>query len=1184
MYIKIFHIIFLLAWLISQSTESVFSQAKITKRLQNVMNSIGDDDKVNVVIAWSGRRVFTDEEKKSFDFLPRLKKQSLIVAELKNYADIQQRNFAAILEQGKLDGEVESTLNLWLFSRYACKIGKNLILRVSELPEISFIDHDPEFPGMHTFDAEDAHNTIAKSSASIAAAPEWGVSKIKAPTVWQIGFQGQGVLVAVLDDGCNYNHSDLANHLWDGSSFFYNGQQLIYHGWDAVDNDNNPIGGNHGTLVTGIVVGDGTTGKATGVAPGTTVMIIRNATDAATRETKLMAGFQFLVDMKSIYGETFQLPDIVTMSQTMKFLDVPDYDAWRNLVLGFYDLGILHTNSAGNLGASPTGDCDTYPWCPILWNVGAPANCPPPWLHPDQLPPVETGYPYLGATMAIGATKQDDSIRNDSGRGPTAWENIQSIHDCQNIINSEWWQYLYDTVPQNERKPLIKPDIVAPGDNLYSTSSSGGYALFQQTSAATPHVAGTVALLLSANANLSPADLSRVLQVTAVEFGIPGKDNVYGAGRIDAYQATLLALAYSNKSISTTATASNNGRRMVKTSDNRYHLVFESGVASGGNVLSEILYRRSNSGGTSWETPTRLSAGDEQNRYPSIVERVDGTTKKLYTVWQRKTGTNTYNILFRHFNGSSWEMIQTITSGISLASDPLPVLAISTPSTSFEMMVVYRTSSGLKTRRSTSTNGTSWESEITVTTSTSARNPNVTYSSNDYANFDAAWDNGSQVYHRHFYGGNWSSEINVSSGLSTANTHEYPSYARGSTNNRHVVWQATDQTQGNRKVIFHSYNLNTSTYTKFYSSSVNYLRPNIAGIGSGGAFVLWHDDSGTKNIRYARFNGSYWETSSAGVVYASNGIDASVATMNPPGTSIKGVYRSADSSPYSLSLGGFLSKPEEAAEEITYSRQIIFGQNEDAALALRIAAPMIDSEVVPLIFPELDWEDSLTTETVIDKLTFDFIVPANAEAMQFETEVYANKAGQLLEEDKTTLEIYLELVDRATDASLETSLRELVSLDDEIKSTKTAKIALANHRGVAVRLRPVLAGLDLNKARGALVHVYGDDGFGQRDATKPKISTGTNVSRLSISAWPNPFNPATQIHFTLPSAGLVSVRIFDVNGRLVREWREEHRVAGEHVILWDGRDLAGQEVASGVYISQISVGRERQIAKMTLIR
>jgi subtilisin family serine protease len=1172
MKIGILQIILVLSCLTNLS-ECVFAQAKITPRLQEVMSHAGENEKIDVVIGWSWKRAFTDEELANFEFLSKNKRQTLIVIAMKEYADSQQINLKAILEQGKLSGEVENIQDLWAFSRVACQTSKNLIFRISELPEITFVDHDPEFPGGHTFDTWVEENSKAQSATSISAVPEWGVSKINAPAVWQLGYQGQGVLVAVLDDGCNYNHSDIVNHLWDGSNFYYNGQQLIYHGWDAVDNDNNPIGGGHGTSVTGIVVGDGTGGRATGVAPGATVMIIRNATDDLTRETKLMAGFQFLVDMKNTYGDAFQLPDIVTMSQTMRFIDVPDYEGWRNLMLGFYDLGVLHTNSAGNLGASPTGNCDTFPWRPIPWNVGSPANCPPPWLHPDQLPPIDTGYPYLGATMAVGATNEDDVILNDSGRGPSAWEDIQSIHSCQNIINPEWWQYPYDTVPINERKPLLKPDVVAPGKNLYSKSSSGGYVIFEQTSAATPHVAGAAALLLSANPTLSPTDLSRVLQLTAVPLGDLGKDNVYGAGRIDAYQATLLALSYANKSISTTATASNNGRRMIKDSSGRYHLIFESGA--------EIFYRRSNVGGTSWESPIRLSGGNEQNRYPSIAER----SGNLYVVWQRNTGTNTYDILFRHFNGSSWETTRTITGSLSVTSDPLPVIAISTPSASFEMMTVYRTGGGPKSRRSTSTNGSSWESEVTVTSVTSAGNLSLTYSVNDYANFETTWDNGSHVYYRHFYGSTWGSEMTISNGLgSSANAHEYSSFGRGSNNNRHIVWQATDQTQGNRKVIFHNLNLNTTQFTKFYSTSNNYLRPSISGwSGSGGASLFWHESSANK-IRYAKFNGSYWEGNPpAGTVYGSNGIDVSAAVMNPPSTPIKAVWRSTGSSPFSLSLGSPLPKSAEL-ENIVYSRQLLYACDDESIMALRMFIPQITGENKVLEFPAVANDDSLVAESLAEKLTFDFVVPANAEAAKFDVEIYAKEAKNLLQSGQADLQIGFALIDVEKNQQVAFATTDSMALTGETKTAATLLLPLTEMRSAKVRIQPVLSGVDLGKVRGALVHEYGAYPTGSRGGELQSAQIVSNSPSLSVQVHPNPFNPSTQIRFSMKDAGMVTLRIYNLHGQLIRELLHEHRVIGEHTAVWNGRDDHGVTVASGVYFIQLEAGHDIQVRKVMLLR
>jgi len=83
----------------------------------------------------------------------------------------------------------------------------------------------------------------------------------------------------------------------------------------------------------------------------------------------------------------------------------------------------------------------------------------------------------------------------------------------------------------------VKPDVVAPGVSIMSTSHYGGYVYMSGTSMATPHVAGTVALMLQANSSLTPADVKRILKETSFDLGKEGEDNSYGAGRINAYRA-----------------------------------------------------------------------------------------------------------------------------------------------------------------------------------------------------------------------------------------------------------------------------------------------------------------------------------------------------------------------------------------------------------------------------------------------------------------------------------------------------------------------------------------------------------------------------------------------------------------------------------------------------------------------
>jgi hypothetical protein len=93
-------------------------------------------------------------------------------------------------------------------------------------------------------------------------------------------------------------------------------------------------------------------------------------------------------------------------------------------------------------------------------------------------------------------------------------------------------------------------------------------------------------------------------------------------------------------------------------------------------------------------------------------------------------------------------------------------------------------------------------------------------------------------------------------------------------------------------------------------------------------------------------------------------------------------------------------------------------------------------------------------------------------------------------------------------------------------------------------------------------------------------------SDYKLSAnYPNPFNPTTNFDFTLPLDKQVSVKIYDVNGRLVRTLvNNELRSAGTHTVSWDGRDAAGQMVASGNYIYTLEYGNFRQTRSMVLLK
>ncbi|MFH1843204.1 MAG: LamG-like jellyroll fold domain-containing protein [bacterium] len=83
---------------------------------------------------------------------------------------------------------------------------------------------------------------------------------------------------------------------------------------------------------------------------------------------------------------------------------------------------------------------------------------------------------------------------------------------------------------------------------------------------------------------------------------------------------------------------------------------------------------------------------------------------------------------------------------------------------------------------------------------------------------------------------------------------------------------------------------------------------------------------------------------------------------------------------------------------------------------------------------------------------------------------------------------------------------------------------------------------------------------------------------------PNPFNPHTTISFSLPSSQAVSLVVYGLDGRLVARLVSEILPAGEHGVVWDGCNDAGQQQASGTYLYRLQTARDNQVRRMTLLK
>ncbi|MCK4404293.1 MAG: T9SS type A sorting domain-containing protein [candidate division Zixibacteria bacterium] len=84
--------------------------------------------------------------------------------------------------------------------------------------------------------------------------------------------------------------------------------------------------------------------------------------------------------------------------------------------------------------------------------------------------------------------------------------------------------------------------------------------------------------------------------------------------------------------------------------------------------------------------------------------------------------------------------------------------------------------------------------------------------------------------------------------------------------------------------------------------------------------------------------------------------------------------------------------------------------------------------------------------------------------------------------------------------------------------------------------------------------------------------------------YPNPFNPETVIKFTLPQAAPVNLKVYNILGQVVNNLVDEVLPAGDHSVIWNGKNGQGGDVASGVYFYRIKAGDFESIQKMTLLR
>lgn len=366
------------------------------------------------------------------------------------------------------------------------------IARLAANPAVRLADPQPVA-------AADAPGTGLKA-ATATAAVEWGVAKIRAPELWAAGFAGQGIVIGGADTGVTWTHPALRDKYrgWNGTAADHN-----YNWHDAIHALGSSCGGNapapcddgsHGTHTMGTMVGDDGGGNAIGVAPGARWIACRNMDQGVGTPATYAECFQWFLaptDANGANPDPSRAPHVINNSWSCPaFEGCTDPNVLRTVVENVVAAGIAVVVSAGNGGAA---GCSTISSPPTIYDKA----------------------------ITVGATDAADNIAGFSSRGPV-------------------------TADGSNR---LKPDVSAPGVSVRSAVSSGGYATFEGTSMAAPHVAGAAALLMSAVPALAgePAALkarmsqNAVPRTTAQNCGdVPGAavpNNTFGWGRLDAKAA-----------------------------------------------------------------------------------------------------------------------------------------------------------------------------------------------------------------------------------------------------------------------------------------------------------------------------------------------------------------------------------------------------------------------------------------------------------------------------------------------------------------------------------------------------------------------------------------------------------------------------------------------------------------------
>jgi subtilisin family serine protease len=362
--------------------------------------------------------------------------------------------------------------------------GANVIRVTSDAATLDALARRPEVQSIQADRTYHVVEAIPSVSQATVQTVEWNIANIRADQVWStFGDRGEGVVVATIDTGVQYNHPALVNQYrgnLGGGSFDHN-----YNWYDPANVCPGDVPCDnvfHGTHTMGTILGDDGAGNQIGVAPGARWIAAKGCESNSCSTQSLLNSGQWMLaptDLSGNNADPSKRPDIVSNS-------------WGNTVGGdtFYQTVVQNWVAAGIFPVFANGN--SGPGCST---VGSPGSYP--------------------ESYGVGAYDINNAIASFSSRGPSPFSSI------------------------------TKPNISAPGVNVRSSVPTNSYAAYNGTSMATPHIAGVVALMWSAAAALvgDIAQTRQILDNTAIDTndtscgGTAANNDVFGQGRVDAYEA-----------------------------------------------------------------------------------------------------------------------------------------------------------------------------------------------------------------------------------------------------------------------------------------------------------------------------------------------------------------------------------------------------------------------------------------------------------------------------------------------------------------------------------------------------------------------------------------------------------------------------------------------------------------------